>query len=101
MDRAAARTPPHTKGAPVITPHPGRIWLQTTLEAAGVSFTLAVFDAWNSSPDASLFDIPWGRALSHGAYYAVGVVIYGVLGLGRDNGVWSWVRAAVAKEGEP
>lgn len=78
---------------------PGWTWVKTTAEAAGVTFALTVYDAWQDSTSPDLLSVPWSRAFSHGGYYAFGVVVYGILGLGRNNGVWSWLKG-VAAEGK-
>ena len=106
MVRTVARIPPSAAGCnserlPSVRINwklPGWAWVKTTGEAAGVTFTLAVYDAWQDSPNPDLLSVPWGRAFSHGSYYAIGVMLYGVLGIPRANGVWSWIKSVVARD---
>lgn len=73
---------------------PGWVWVKTTAEAAGVAFALSLYDAWQSTPSHDVTAIPWSHALGQGGYFAAGIVLYGIAGLGRKNGVWSWVKDA-------
>ena len=76
---------------------PGWTWLLHTAEIAGVAFAASLYAAWQASPSPDFLSIPWAQALSHGAYVAIGVVLYAIASLVVGNGTASFNPHVVAK----
>ena len=78
---------------------PGWTWLKSTAEVVLVTFGLTLYSAWQDSTSPDITEVNWAAALRHGSYYAVGVVLYAVVGLKiSNNGAWSWLKNVVARD---